>query len=171
MGLSNELIKQKLTEKFGEMAERIHLGAIQAGLTVEAYQKLGNAAAKSGVSQEEMGMSLSRLERKLYNAKIGNKEASEAFQKLGFSSAQRIFSFIENILNFISSFLIDKLNNYKILSNEKDTLNKKNSQLSEDNVTLSKLVLDLKSTIEKLKLENGTYIKLTKTSNEAKNIK
>lgn len=73
----------ELTEKFAKFAEELHVAAENAGITVEAFQKLSFAAAQSGVTQEEMSGSMARLSRRLYEAKMGSKEAQEAFIKAG----------------------------------------------------------------------------------------
>lgn len=78
----------ELTEKFAHFAEELHVAAGNAGITVEALQKLSFAAKQSGISQEEMSGSMARLSRRLYEAKLGSKEAQEAFVKAGFSVNQ-----------------------------------------------------------------------------------
>lgn len=85
-----EIVKgiYELTEKFAEFAEQLHLMSESAGLTVEAFQKLAFAAKQSGISQEEMGHSMARLSRNLYEARKGGQEAQKVFADAGFSSEQ-----------------------------------------------------------------------------------
>jgi hypothetical protein len=69
----------------------------------------------------------------------------------------KILKFFENLLDLYNSFLTEKINQYKSLSNEQDSLNKKNSQLKQDNIMLSKLVLELKKSKEKAKFNTIDY--------------
>jgi hypothetical protein len=55
------------------------------GLTVEAYTALAFAADLSGVSQEEMGVALTKLARTASDAAGGSKTASAAFAAMGVS--------------------------------------------------------------------------------------
>ncbi len=78
----------ELGEKFGRVGEEIHNAAIAAGLGVEEFQKLAFAAEQSGVSQEEMGRSLTLLARHLYQARQGSAQAQLAFANVGFTPDQ-----------------------------------------------------------------------------------
>lgn len=78
----------ELTERFAHFAEELHVAATSAGLTVEAFQQLSFAAEQSGVSQDEMGMSMTRLSRQLYEARMGSVEAQKAFAQAGITPAQ-----------------------------------------------------------------------------------
>ncbi len=70
---------------------------------------------------------------------------------VGYPLNTKILKFFENLLDLYNIFLSEKINQYKSLSNEQDSLNKKNSQLKQDNIALSKLVLELKKSKEKIK--------------------
>lgn len=78
----------ELTENFAKFAEEMHVAAENAGITVEAFQKLAFAASKSSVSSEELGGAMARLSRHLYEAKKGGAEAQKTFADAGFSPAQ-----------------------------------------------------------------------------------
>lgn len=78
----------ELTEQFAHFAEELHVAAMSAGITVEAFQKLAGAGMKSAVTQEEMGGAMARLSRHLYQARMGSKDAVEAFQQVGFTFDQ-----------------------------------------------------------------------------------
>lgn len=78
----------ELTEKFAHFAEELHIAAASAGLTVEAFQKLAFAAGQSGISQDEMAMSMARLSKHLYQARQGGEEAQKAFSAAGFTPEQ-----------------------------------------------------------------------------------
>jgi hypothetical protein len=78
----------ELTERFAHFAEEIHIAALSAGLTAEAFQKLAFAAGHSGVSQDEMSASMARLSRHLYDAKRGGAEAAKVFADAGFKPGQ-----------------------------------------------------------------------------------
>jgi len=77
-----------LTERFTEFGVQLHLAAESAGLTAEGFQQLAFSAGQAGVSQDEMGFSMTRLSRNLYLARTGSAEAQAAFQNLGFSPDQ-----------------------------------------------------------------------------------
>lgn len=55
------------------------------GLTVEAYTALAFAADLSGISQEEMGVALTKLARQAADAAGGSKTAAAGFDALGIS--------------------------------------------------------------------------------------
>ncbi len=78
----------ELGERFAKFAEELHVASVNAGITVEALQKLSIAAAQSGVTQDEMSMSMARLSRRLYEARQGSAEAQKAFMQAGFSQEQ-----------------------------------------------------------------------------------
>lgn len=78
----------ELTEKFAHFGESLQIAAESAGITVEAFQKLSLAASHSSISQEEMGMSLARLGRHLYEARKGSEQSLEAFSEVGISPNQ-----------------------------------------------------------------------------------
>lgn len=75
-------------EKFAEFGEQLHNTAASSGMTVEQIQKLSYAAKQAGVSADQVQTSMFKLGRMLYEAKNGSKQASEAFQKAGFSGEQ-----------------------------------------------------------------------------------
>ena len=77
----------EIVEKFGEMAEHLHVASAAAGVTVEEMQKLNFAAQQSGVSAETMQMSLFKLSRALYAAKKGTGDAALTFAKLNINPA------------------------------------------------------------------------------------
>lgn len=85
-----EIIKglYELGERFARFGEELHIAAQSAGITVESFQKLAFAANQSSISQEEMGMSMARLARHLYEARRGSQEAQMAFSEAGFSGEQ-----------------------------------------------------------------------------------
>lgn len=78
----------ELGEKFAHLGEEIHVAALNAGVTVEEFQKLSTAAALNGVSSDEMSTGLARLSRNLYEAKQGSTSAQLAFQRVGINAAQ-----------------------------------------------------------------------------------
>jgi hypothetical protein len=78
----------ELTERFSKFAEELHVAAASAGVTVEEFQKLGFAAQQSSVSQEELGMSIARLSRHLFDARRGSAEAQRVFGLAGFTPEQ-----------------------------------------------------------------------------------
>jgi len=78
----------EMVEKFGQMAEQLHLASASAGLTVEEMQRLSFSAQQAGVSAESVSTGMFRLSRALYSARQGNEEALKSFSKLGISSDQ-----------------------------------------------------------------------------------
>lgn len=78
----------EMTERFAHFAEELHVAAESAGITVENFQQLAFAAKQSSVSQEELGMSMARLSRHLYESRKGGAEAQKAFLEAGFSQDQ-----------------------------------------------------------------------------------
>lgn len=78
----------EMTAKFGEMAENIHLSAIAAGVTAEAFQKLSFSAKQSGVSQDDLTVATRHLSQMMYEAQTGSKEAALAFQQFGITGEQ-----------------------------------------------------------------------------------
>jgi hypothetical protein len=78
----------EVAEKFAELAEDIHLSSQAAGIGVEAFQKLAASEKESGVGQDEMSMAMTRLNRKLYDARQGGEEAQKAFAQLGLTPDQ-----------------------------------------------------------------------------------
>lgn len=100
-----EIIKGivEMTEKFGEMAEQIHLSAISAGITTEAFQKLAFAAQQTGVSQEELGGAMAKISKHLYDARMGSEEAQKVFLQAGFTADQvRSFKNGSEVLHALS---------------------------------------------------------------------
>jgi hypothetical protein len=67
-------------------AEEIKDASIAAGISYEMLQKLSYAAAVSGVSNEDLAVSLKQLSRAAYDAKDGTSETAKVFQKLGVSA-------------------------------------------------------------------------------------
>lgn len=85
-----EIIKGifELSERFATFAEDLHIAAVSAGLTVEAFQKLAFSAGMSRVSQDELSGALARLTRHLYEARNGGAEAQKVFAMAGFTADQ-----------------------------------------------------------------------------------
>lgn len=113
--------------------------------------------------------SLQLLKEKLYEIEEFNsylkkseslfvEEIEEVFYVMnyvGYPHNLKFFKFLEKIFNYYNEFILEKINQYRNLNNEHDALHKKNSQLKEDNIVLSKLVLELKKSNEKFKFENS----------------
>lgn len=78
----------EISEKFAEWGEELNTTALNLGMNVEELQEFGAAANSAGVSQEAMTQGLSVLSRKLYEVRMGSKEAGDAFYKVGISSDQ-----------------------------------------------------------------------------------
>ncbi len=53
------------------------------GLPVDAYGRLAFAAEQAGVSQEQLGTGVNRLNRLMIEASEGSKSAAEAFERIG----------------------------------------------------------------------------------------
>lgn len=71
---------------FTEMGESIERGAIQAGMSVEEYQRMKYVAEQSSTSVEALGASLGKLNRNTGDAAAGkNKNLASLYQKLGVS--------------------------------------------------------------------------------------
>lgn len=69
---------------FTEMGETVHRGAIQAGMTVEEYQRMKYVAEQAGTSVEGLGASLGKLNRNVGDAAAGkNKNLSALMARLG----------------------------------------------------------------------------------------
>jgi len=73
-------IVAETTAKAGKEAS---LNAQRTGMNVEAFQELSYAAERGGVSAEMFTHSLAHLNRSLFEAKMGNKEAAQGFGMLG----------------------------------------------------------------------------------------
>lgn len=78
----------EMTERFAHFAEELHVASVNAGIGVEEFQRLADAAGQSGVSSDQLGMSMARLSRQLYQAKMGSAEAQQAFLAAGFTQEQ-----------------------------------------------------------------------------------
>ncbi len=78
----------EIGEKFSGMGEELETAAASAGITVEAFEQLGFAAAQSGVGQQKLGMSLGQLSRQIEAAREGSDGAAETFGKIGISPEQ-----------------------------------------------------------------------------------
>lgn len=77
-----------LSDSFGNFALDIRNSAEAAGLTTDEFQKLGYAAAQSGIRQEELGKTLGTLNKKLQAARLGSEEANLAFARAGITPEQ-----------------------------------------------------------------------------------
>lgn len=64
------------------------LAASRAGMGVEEFQRLGFVAKKAGVDSEMLTHSLAHMNRSMYEARMGNKEALQSFIRLGGGVAQ-----------------------------------------------------------------------------------
>jgi hypothetical protein len=85
-----ELVRKlyEVSEQFANWGAQVLRTSENLGITSDEFQKLQFAAQKSGISSEEMSHSLQILARRLYEAKTGSVEASQAFRLAGFSSDQ-----------------------------------------------------------------------------------
>lgn len=63
-------------------ADRLNDASMKTGVSVAALQELEFAASQSGVSQEELEVSLTRLSRAMNEAASGSKEAKDSFAQL-----------------------------------------------------------------------------------------
>jgi len=72
-----------LTTSYGNAAEEALRTAQRLGIGVEAYQELGYAAERSGVSQDTFSMAMQRFTRRAAEAVQGGGEAEEALERLG----------------------------------------------------------------------------------------
>lgn len=77
-----------LSDRFGNFALDIRNTAAAAGITTDEFQKLTYAAAQAGVSQEEMGKTLTGLSKKLQEARLGSEEAALAFARANVTPEQ-----------------------------------------------------------------------------------
>lgn len=66
--------------------EKLNNISIKTGASFEFLQVLGEAAQRSGSSVDAAGMSLTRLSRKLDEARNGGKQAVETFARIGLST-------------------------------------------------------------------------------------
>lgn len=73
----------EFTEQMAESAEQVSISAATLGIGVEEYQKLGYAAERTGISNDELRQSLFFLERAADESKKGVSEQSKAFASLG----------------------------------------------------------------------------------------
>lgn len=87
LALGFEVIRKlyDLSEHFAEWGQNLKVTATTIGVTTDELQRLSYAASQSGVSTEEMTHSLAHLARHIYDAKMGSKEAADAFYKAGIS--------------------------------------------------------------------------------------
>ena len=85
-----EIIKGvgELAERFGKIAEELEVAAQSAGISVENFQKLAFSSKQATVSQEELGTSMARVSRRLYEARKGGEEANKVFADAGFTPDQ-----------------------------------------------------------------------------------
>lgn len=68
----------EVIDNLGKLADRL-------GISSEAFSALDYAAGKSGISTEELGTSLTFMNKTLAKAEEGNKEAINTFAMLGLS--------------------------------------------------------------------------------------
>lgn len=69
-----------------DRVEKLNNISIKTGASFEFLQVLGEAAERSGSSIDAAGMSLTRLARKMDDAKNGSKEAIKGFERIGLST-------------------------------------------------------------------------------------
>ena len=81
-----------LAEHTASAAKAAGLAASRSGMGVEEFQKLGAAAKISGIDTESLTMSLAHMNRTIYGAKTGNKEAIKSLMTLGGGVAQAAMS-------------------------------------------------------------------------------
>jgi hypothetical protein len=74
-----------VAETTARAANAARLGALQAGMTTEAFQGLAFAAKKFGVDGEGFSHAMGKMSRTIFEAKMGSKEALKSFQLLGSS--------------------------------------------------------------------------------------
>lgn len=72
-----------LTKKTSDYGDMIWKASQKAGVSAKAYQELMHAADMSGVSQETLSGSLSRLNKNIVEAANGNKTMSAWFKRAG----------------------------------------------------------------------------------------
>jgi hypothetical protein len=78
----------ELAERFANMGEHLESTALSAGLTTTELQKLQFAASQNAVGNDELSGALAKLNRQLYSAKQGSKQAQAVFGKLGIGPEQ-----------------------------------------------------------------------------------
>lgn len=72
-----------LAEHTAEAANEMRFAAARAGMSTKAFQEMSFAAKMSGVSSESFGHAMAFLNRNMYAARTGSKEAGAAFFQLG----------------------------------------------------------------------------------------
>jgi hypothetical protein len=85
-GLVSGMIE--VTKKQAEEMHNMGLAAERAGVSVQFISSIGAIAKDSGVGVDELGMSMKFLEDRAANAVDGQKDAIEAFTRVGISSSE-----------------------------------------------------------------------------------
>ncbi len=68
-----------------DLGDALDEASQKTGVSVEELQELGYAAGLSGVSQEELNGTLGKLNKNIYAASQGSKQATKAFSTMGVS--------------------------------------------------------------------------------------
>lgn len=74
-----------VTGEIANTADEIGKTAKQIGISTDALQELRFAADLSGVANEQFSLGLQNLQKQVFNASKGSKEATEIFDRLGVS--------------------------------------------------------------------------------------
>lgn len=78
----------EFAEHTASAGKEASLAASRAGIGVEEFQRLAFVAKKAGVDAEMLTHSLAHMNRSMYEARMGNKEALQSFIRLGGGVAQ-----------------------------------------------------------------------------------
>lgn len=78
----------ELAERYAGLGEHLESLSISAGISTTELQKLQFAASQNAVSGDALSGALARLNRQLYSAKNGGKQANAIFAKLGIGPEQ-----------------------------------------------------------------------------------
>ena len=100
-----------LAEHTADAANEMRFAALRAGVSAKSFQEMSFAAKMSGVDSEAFGHSLQFLNRNMFAARTGSKEAGRAFFELGGGVAQAVEHGASNVTVF--KMIADRMKSIK----------------------------------------------------------
>lgn len=72
-----------LTKTTADYGETVHNASKEVGLSAKAYQELRYALGQAGIAQEQFDLAMSTLNRRIGQARAGNKAMAESLKRMG----------------------------------------------------------------------------------------
>ena len=86
-----------LAEHTADAANEMRFASLRAGMSTKSFQEMAFAAKMSGVSTESFGHAMQFLNRNMFAARMGSKEAGSAFYELGGGVAASVRAGASNV--------------------------------------------------------------------------